>query len=297
MKRIKFLTYFFALSALMASVQSCDKAEKPDDGTVTLSFRVMPETLAKAVADGSCASALNVYAYDLDGQLIPGVTSSVGTVDLSSGRAYVSLKLVKGESYDVVFLSLAPTNPYSYDASSSILSVNYGAANSEGGDVFAARCRVVADTARSITLVLRRKVAQVLVASSSDDYAAAVDWGLDMSALQTSISVSRAWSDLNLLTDEVSGPAPVDFSRSVRVSQTLSLSGDDFYILSYAYFFASAADEDVDLVFKADLASAGRAGTFVRDLGSLPVRANYRSTVKGRIFSATDGTFLESYIE
>lgn len=136
----KFLISAMALATFGMAFTSCSSDEPmcggDGSGKITFTAQLPAELGSRAFSDGTSAKSLSYYVYKHGEKkaLITGTTP----INLTTS---VSLDLVNGETYDVVFLaqsSDAPEGLYSYAPDTQNFTVNYtkAAQNNDNCDAF-----------------------------------------------------------------------------------------------------------------------------------------------------------------
>lgn len=136
----KFIISAMALAAFGMAFTSCSSEEPmgggDGSGKITFTAQLPAELGSRAFSDGIAANSLSYYVYKHGEKeaLITGTTS----INLTTS---VSLDLVNGETYDVVFLaqsSNAPEGLYTYDDATQNFTVDYTKAvqNNDNSDAF-----------------------------------------------------------------------------------------------------------------------------------------------------------------
>ena len=181
MKKVLYTLAGMAMIALGAvSCQKETSFEAGKDGSVTFTVN-LPGVETKAISDGTTAKKLDFAIYDGDGKYLEELTASAQKSDFDGKKATVTVQVIKDLTYQFVFFAKAAENsPYTFDAASKKLSIDYGAANLEAADAFYyATEPIKVEGAFSRDITLTRPLAQINFGSSNSDIAAAKlvsDW-------------------------------------------------------------------------------------------------------------------------
>ena len=239
-----------------------------------------PEMGTRAYSDGKTATDLTVAVYQ-GGEYRESLTQ---TATLQGGVTTVSLPLVTGVTYDIVFWAQADDAPYSFDANSGKVSVNYTnvEANNENLDAFYAnKLGYTVEGAKSETIYLTRPFAQLNVATL--DYALAAGSGIEIT--QTAIEVEGVYTSFNLLDKDgkVEGnTTTITLSKaSTPSAEKQKLTGYEEYTwLSMNYLLV-----DAKTTVRAKMETNESAVT--REWFNIPVQRNYRTNILGNILTTT----------
>jgi hypothetical protein len=231
--------YFLSLVAMAAMIlfSGCNKNEDfyiSENGDMVTFNIATPEMGTRAISDGTTVSKLYVAVYQ-GGVYRPALTETTG-YNIDNKTATVSLPLVTGVTYDIVFWAQAEGAPYEFDAEDGIVRVDYEnpkvTANNENLDAFYAnRLAYKVEGPKTETVELTRPFAQLNVATL--DYESAANSGINIT--QTAIKVEGVYTSFNLLNvyGEVTG-APVDLELDPNTipSETLVVNGTSYKWLS-----------------------------------------------------------------
>ena len=208
------LFYALAASALLGltACSSDEPVAQNGDGNVNFTLRLPDAIGTRAYSDGLSATQLNYYVYDEDNGS-ENIEALNGTATFVNRETTVSLNLVSGKSYSIVFLATVPgQSHYTYTASSKDLDVTYGsAAQDESRDAFYVYEPTFKVTgAISKDIILRRPFAQINVGTT--DWASATDAGISLT--ETSMTVTGVANKINLGTGDVEGNEEVTFTSA-----------------------------------------------------------------------------------
>ena len=291
----KFLISAMALATFGMAFTSCSSDEPmcggDGSGKITFTAQLPAELGSRAFSDGTSAKSLSYYVYKHGEKkaLITGTTP----IDLTTS---VSLDLVNGETYDVVFLaqsSNAPEGLYSYAPDTQNFTVNYNKAaqNNDNCDAFYAVKTVTVAGGTTEPVDLYRPFAQVNFGTNdATKPAVTAAYGEDLSGLTTTLSYKAKMPNvLNLVSGELSGSATVSFAAAGVPSQAAFPAGnnpmDGYRYLSMNYVLASANENDVnDLTLRV---MRGEEVMNTLNVPNVPMRANYQTNIYGSLLTST----------
>jgi hypothetical protein len=282
---------------VLVALAACSKQPEtlPASEQVEATFTVSAQAPAtKAFSDGTTATELVVAAYRYEGGttadklLYLENVSRTTTINLTTT---VTLKLIKGESYEIVFWAQKPGNAYyTIDTAAKTVTVaNTGNANDEARDAFYKVYSTGKVTAAiTETVELRRPFAQINVLTTNEDWQAAVDNKVTFAGSSMSV---KAPTVMDLISGAASVPKTYTFSKKDIVSASPNVPGytDTHKYIAMNYILAGTAKavETVSFsVFKTNLDEA----LYTWNVTSVPFQRNYRTNIVGDIFSV-DGQF------
>lgn len=303
----KKLFVMFAALGLIAAT-SCTKEEIANvssDSHVQVSFTVpAPEgsIATRAIGDGTSAKKLYWAVYDENDALLPDVSSNKSTAFASTttdGKPYetVNIRLVKGQSYTVVFWAQnVDTDAYTIAGDNDLtdITVNYtGAANDEKRDAFFGKKEIQeVTTDASYTVTLKRPFAQVNVGVDDEEWTAAVKAGVTVA--KSSISFTNIANKFDAFSGEADGAVNVDYSLAeiIRPVETLGIDLDldgtneeQYNYLTMAYILADATKGTTDAV----LGFEGTDGENITlKVNAMPYERNYRTNIIGHILTSSN---------
>ena len=279
--------YFLSLVAMAAMIlfSGCNKNEDfyiSENGDMVTFNIATPEMGTRAFSDGSTATNLIVAVYQ-GGQYREALTQNV-TIN---GSAQVSLPLVTGVTYDIVFWAYADGAPYTFSTANNefVVSVDYAnvTANNENLDAFYAnRLGYEVKGPKTETVELTRPFAQLNVATL--DYDLAAKSGIEIT--ETAIEVEGVYTSFNLKTqngaiDANSATTITLKSNNTPKAQNENLSGYETYSwLSMNYLLVNEKT-----TVRAKMATNN--GNVVREWSNIPVQRNYRTNILGNILTTT----------
>lgn len=289
---MKKILYSVALAAL-ALVASCQREvgqkelAPADFATVTFSIdAAQPGT--KASADGLTATKLYAGVYDVTAESkFMGDISELGTLTLAAGKYDFSVRLVKGQSYKLVFWAQAPDAPYAVtigQAGATVVATTTGAGSAENRDAFFKTVETgVVGEDFALPVKLERAVAQVNVIAN--DWAEASAAGVTYTG--ASMSIAGLPDTIDLLTGTYSGSATYSFASAAAPAD---LFGDKKWIASNYVF---AADEEglkaVEFVVDGAVNGAAKQWIYAEadKVNNVAITRNYRTNIFGNLFTAS----------
>ena len=285
----------FALALLLAA--GCQReipAGTPADGTaVDVTFNLSLQGIrTKAFSDGSQAKDLSilVYAIRTDGPLyLEAVSKDVTGAFANSLTAEATLKLVRGETYSIVFLASSPNcKDFTVDKENATLTVGDGPANNEQRDAFYGLWsqKVEADGNHEYSVELKRPFAQINVLTTKEDYDTLGDNEIAIAGSAFTLKVPTV---LHFLT----GVADTEETQTLGLNAMSSTTVDiPAYKDSYVYVgmnYVLAGDRTTtDL--KMDVYRNQNDCLFSLDIPNVPYQCNWRTIILGDIF-CVDGKF------
>ena len=290
----KFLYSLIGLAVMLSSA-SCEQELRnaaSDGDEVEATFSVALDGLqTKAYSDGTSATKLQVYVYNTKGYLA-NVSKLNETINLTTT---VSLKLVKGENYEIVFWAQSPDcTAYTINTTDATLTVNpAGLANDETRDAFYKFYTTgLVSGPINETIELKRPFAQINVLDNIDDWKAAEDNGIVFSGSSMTVNAPTKLAFKTGVAD-----TPADYSYTVNAitvddpnnSNLLAVDGNQAYkYIAMNYILAGdKATSDVTFTVYRDATKDMLCETKVP---SVPYQRNYRTNIIGNIF-AVDGIF------
>lgn len=276
----------------MAALSACSKTaflSKEAQATFQLNLDT-PST--KAFSDGSLATQLQVLVYSASKGFLPDLSYVAGSTVPGhgalpiDGSATVTLKLIKGESYSLVFWAQTADAPYTINPAEGMMTVNpAGSANAPGRDAFYKLFETgTVSAAITESITLKRPLAQINVFTAEADYAAAVASQVNFTGSSMTLT---APSRLNLRTGAVSTPVTYTFSTAaIDVNESTALPGYKYVAMNYV-LASTDGTSDISFGVYKDTPSV-LLGTL--NVANVPFKSNYRTNIKGNVFSV-EGQF------
>ncbi len=282
MKKTLFLG---AMAAMLLGTASCSKDMEPEmtDGTVQFKVELPGNIDSRSISEGTTAKKLDVACYDADGNVLTTLNPEVS--DFENRVATVTVKLVKGQTYNFAFFAHAENAPYAFSAGTKLSECTFtvnnytGACNDESRDAFYGILEGYSVTPDVTEVTLTRPFAQLNF--GADDLDAAEDAGIIPS--QSMVTVSKAATTFNLKSGEASGEAAVAFTLADLPSDptTLTVEGTDYRWMEMCYFLVPGNEANVDVKMTA---KTNKANVEV-PVTNVPVKKNHRTNIVGSLFT------------
>lgn len=280
--------FFYALAATAMLGLSACSSEEPllqggnGEGNVTFTLQ-LPEVIgSRAYSDGLSATKLSYYVYDEDNSSA-NIEALNGTATFTNRETTVTLNLVSGKSYSIVFLATVNGQThYTYAPATKEMSVTYGtAAQDETRDAFYVYEPTFKVTgAISKTVTLKRPFAQVNVGTT--DWAKATAGNISLT--ETSMTVTGVANKINLGTGAVEGNEEVTFTSAAMPATTedfpYAAANVDRY-LAMNYILVGADKSTVDVKLNTNATPAINEMVF----SQVPVQRNYRTNIYGALLT------------
>ncbi len=291
MKKTLFSTIMsFGLLMSMASCSDDNLSAPGNNGEVTFNISVPGSPQSRAFADGTTAQN-NVKYYVYDTQATETAPVATGTVPMSNLKGSVTITLAKTHTYDIVFLATSTESPYTYDADTRVLDMNYaGVTNSnENLDAF---YNVVTDLkvsgSATTEVALTRPFAQLNIGTND---LAQYEELTKTTVSATAVTVSNIYSSIYLMDGTLQGdPAEVTFAAAaLPAGETfpVSATGTTYSYLAMDYLLVNDIKDIVTVSMEVTTANGA---TETKDYENIPVQRNYRTNIYGALLTA-DQTF------
>ena len=286
-----------AIALLMASCAADDdlsvSSVDSDVSNVTFTVAQPGDVQTRAYSDGTSASTLyySVYQVTDDGlKYLSDLSDSETNAFDSNLQATVTLQLVNGNEYDVIFWAQSPdTEVYTRDFDSTEPSVSLAStlvSNTEYYDAFYKFHEVGVVTGDiSETIQLTRPFAQLNW--GTDDLDAV--YAAEVSNLQTSVTItggvgtSLTFSDGSVELNEEAFTFGVNSEYGIPdEDEAFPVSGYDYLNMNYILFTADKATVDATLTITGD----NFTGNTV-EVSSVPLQRNYRTNIFGSLLTST----------
>ena len=276
-KLLLVLAAAFAMVACQTDLNEVNVA----GGEVDVTFEVGAPA-ARAYSDGATATVLQYAVYEGEDELTALTHSEKkGNAETINISTTVSMKLVTGNTYTVIFWADNDNAPYTVDFGAKTMTVDYTgvASNDENLDAFYAVHEFTVNGAQTETIELKRPFAQLNIGTS--DYVASANAGYTPD--QSYVKVTNIYNTLNLWTGEATGEAAVEFEYAdINKNETFPVAGYEY--LAMNYLLVKSQKEVVDVEFAYKETSTGDAKT--RTVGSVPVQRNYRTNIYGQLLTS-----------
>ena len=296
MKQFKYLA-MAAAGMLLATSCANEEMPAPQGDGVTFTLRLpagMTTRASSAFGDGKDAVNLTYAVYkSSDHTMIMSETRN-NFFDGTTLENTLSLDLLNGETYDIVFWAQSSTDAYSFDSGTGIISVDYSkvTSNSEEFDAFwTADKNFTVSGPVSKTVTLTRPFAQINFGTTDLALPAVTkEFGTDWASLQTTLSLSGVPNQLNLLSGETSGSADYTKSCGIPTGQAFpdikDYTGPALSYLSMNYVLTGSTKDVKDLAFTVENSATGKLFNTIQ-VAAAPLQANYRTNVFGKLLTTT----------
>ena len=264
---------------------SCQKDQlKGNESEVTFTLDLPLELSTKAIGDGSAATELYYGVFSQEGQYIQSLAQTAA-VPVVGKTASLKLKLVRNYTYSIVFWAQAPGAPYTFDAETGVVTVDYsGDANDESRDAF---CQLhtftVPDKATfDETVYLRRPFAQINFGAA--DFAQITELGLPM---ESTVAINGLADTFNILEGTISGEASTDLElytvpAQFTPAEALIVAGKNYGYVSMNYILAPVEAKELANV---SATFAYNNETVQLDVPNVPFQRNFRTNIVGSFFT------------
>lgn len=292
-------TFLFLALSIGLCMMSCTKEEtstiEAGESQVSLSIGLENVIGSRAISDGTGADKLVYAVFDEQGARLTAIkqVSKTGVTFPTTE----TIALAKGKSYKVAFWAQdSDCEAYSIDDDMNV-TINYeGDNNDETRDAFFAcvDVRVTGDITTDV--ILRRPFAQLNLGVTQSDWSAAEASGFTTSL--SSVTMSDAANEINLVTGKVSGSTEVTYALSSIPTESLKVDTDgdgtkeDYKYLSMSYFLVDDPSETGSEKATMGTASfklqseSGNEIVIKEGLNNIPVRRNYRTNIVGQMLSS-----------
>lgn len=288
----------FALSlvtlagAAMFAACSSDEPVTPatgGEGNVTFTVKMPGTPSGRSYGDGYTATNLQYAVYE-HGSKTPILTVLDGdanqvTFGATSLETTVSLNLVNGKNYDIIFWADSPDGPYTFNADAQTITANYTGVNvnAENNDAFyKLETTGVINGPITRTVELTRPFAQVNLGTDDLAVPEAVRVYGENGANLTSDITAIIPNVLDLSNGTVSGEATVTFAAAAipAATETFPVAGYDYLQMDYILTTQSSAVIDLKYNFYAN-----GAKVHTLDVTNVPIQANFRTNIYGSLLT------------
>lgn len=301
MKRY-FKTIATAVLAVLA-VAACQKENlgevAPDGREAEVKLTLTsPQIGTKSYADGQTVNKVFVHVYQQDAAgnlkyIAPAAAGESATpsqvVDMTSGVAKYSTRLVTGQKYTFVFWAeyrdAASPSPYTYDPETKTVTVNYAgvAGNDESRDAFYnVLPNVKIEGAYTASVQLSRPFAQLNFGAA--DYKEAKAAGLTVT--DATVELTHAATSLNLIDGTTAGDETVTFASAALPNAILTAGGKDYKYVAMDYVLVGKSAKTLSDVTITLTATGTQSATPRFTYSNVPLQANYRTNIVGNLFTS-----------
>lgn len=300
-KTILFSGMAVALLSLGACSNDIDEPAVPQDGNVHLKVQMPAGMKTRAFADGKKASTLTYAVYESGTKNLILKSEDQVSFDPTTLTAEVSLQLVNGRKYDVVFWADAPGQDfYTFNEETQSISVNYDGltGNQENRDAFFGSTTLDVTAPINETVYLKRPFAQINL--GTDDLANPAVTAAYKNGLNVKL-VTKAYNSLNLLDGTVEGLADVTYAPAPSTDCTIyqfpfnpstepeSVSPYSYIAMDYLLTEADKALVDCEFTFLNGTETMGNP----LNVSNVPVQRNYRTNIYGSLLTSRANLTVE----
>ena len=253
-----------------------------------------PQIQTRAFAEGEKISKLQYAVYEVTGAAYKRVIDKSEGIEYT-GSTNIPLQLPNGSSYTVVFWASSEENPYTVafgeTGATMTTDANGLKCNDDALDAFyVAHDLGVIKGDESVKVELKRPFAQINV--GTNDYKALQDLNLQPSKVPTksSIAVVNMPTVLDLISGDVSAENNVTFSMNEikKDENDFPKKSEGYEYLAMAYVLTGdKATHDLTFSFESE------AGTWSREVSSVPVQRNHRTNIFGSILTSNKNLTVE----
>ncbi len=283
--------------AVLFGAASCAKEDISSSlagGEVEVTFTAnLPELGTRAYGEGDYANKLFYNVYEHGSNQI--LSNLCGTETSTTGKFYVTIPMIKGMKYDIVFWAQNADCGY-YSLVGKEVTVDYTDvnANDDTRDAFFA----YVDEFDPVTpagkdkVNLYRPFAQLNAAT--DDLEAVKNSGVNLSTLKSTVSV-KTYTTLNIATGEVDGETTVTFDATTIPAKldTPEVLKAGYDYLSMNYILVNVKElVEATLTVTGERTTGGEAFPLTSyTYTNVPLQRNYRTNILGSLITkSTDFT-------
>ncbi len=269
----------FAVASIMVAA-SCsnyglDSVKDSNESLVTFTAQLPGGLQTRSFGDGTTATTLDYSVYEVKDNSWTLLKDLGETgVAIKSLTAEVSLRLVNGNTYGIIFWADAENSIYTFDAEGRKVTADYTNApsNTEAFDAFYAVSTIKVDGNLSETVELRRPFAQLNIGAA--DLEAAKKGGHEVKKAGVKV---MAYNTLNFSDETVSGEAEVTFSPEALPAEEFPVKGYDYLTMNYLLMPKDKEVKDVTINY--DNAES-------RTFTNVPLQRNYRTNIYGNLLTS-----------
>lgn len=286
----KYFLNFICIAAAILTA-SCTRVEAPDTlgAEADVTFKVTtPQLATRAIGDGTTATNLyyGVYSVSTDANntttytRINEISKTSSAQTINNRTTTVSLKLVNGKKYALLFWAANPNSVATVDWGNITMSYNPTTANTEAYDAFYHYEEFIVTGAINKDISLKRPFAQINI--GTNDMVAATAAG--MTVEETALTVEDVYTGMDLKTGDVTGnPTSVTYaSSSVSAfdNEEFPVAGNKYMTMNYILVNEEKELTSITMTFKGD-----DGVEYTRNYYQVPVQRNYRTNIYGSILT------------
>ena len=317
-------------ASMMLAATSCSQEEDfaPVQSGEMTTFQVNLEGVSQSravVADGLTATELHCEVYQNNKKVLDNLLSSEEenvaspTIKaLGAGKFEVSMPLLRGEYYDILFWAQAPAESSIYDPTHlTYINVNYAnaKANQEAYDAFFYGEKGFRVTSDETKITLTRPFAQLNVGTTRTDWEQAckvIGGDITVPVTHSEVHVTGLATHFNVLEGLAFGDEGANgnqvyqnatFNQDVLVDQYFKAKDNEYYYLAMNYLLVpgKVVKNDAGEVIEEAKSTTDVTATFYRgqdnelfSIGKLPtvsIQRNWRTNILGNLL-ADPKTFI-----
>ena len=298
MKKILSLAMMSAALFLAACTDDDTVATQTQDDTSVVTFTVSQSGIqTRAFSDGTSASTLYYEVYQVTDEAltyVEGISGSIEEAFDESLQATVTLQLVNGNEYEIIFWAQSPdTEVYSCTWNSETPSVTINTeeltSNVEDYDAFYNTYETGVVTGDiSETIYLYRPFAQLNW--GTNDLTAVEAAGVTDIQTSVTISVSGVGNKLYFAdgTVEMAEDAVTFATADIPEGETFPVDGYEYVNMNYILFTADKATVDASLTV-----TGTNLEEHVVEVPQVPLQRNYRTNIYGSLLTSTANFVIE----
>ncbi len=282
---IKKILPVLAITSIMfatsCSNEDLGNSNEGTNSTVTFTTQLSNGLQTRSFADGTTAKTLDYAVYEVkdnDWNLL----SDLGGTDVEINMTKtISLNLVNGKTYAVIFWADAQQSIYTFDATAKKVTANYTDAKSseEAYDAFYAVEEFKVDgTNLNRTVNLKRPFAQLNIGTS--DLTAAKAAGIDVTKAGVTV---KTYNTLNFVDGTVDGEKEVTFAAAELPTEDFPVASSGCKYLAMNYLLMPTdkkADNTVTVSYD--------GATDDRVFQNIPLQRNYRTNIFGSLLTSSN---------
>ena len=292
----KLLVLMAAAFAMVACQTDINEVGVVADGVATVEFEVGAPQM-RSYSDGMTATVLQYAVYEVKADKSLNYLENLTVAgdeakSLVNGAANVKIELANNKKYAVIFwasASAAVDAPYTFNPAAMTVTVNYNGAvcNDESRDAFYAYKEFEVKGAATLGVELRRPFAQVNVGTSDLAEAAKSNFVPSTSALV----VKNVCNVLNLATGEATGGVDVTFkAEAIPAGEDFPYNKAEYKYLAMSYVLVGKDKGSYDVTYTI---TAGDNTVITNTIGAVPMQANYRTNIYGKLLTSTTDVNVE----
>ena len=272
--------YFLSIVALAAMLlaTSCQESlvEPQMEGPTTFTVQVPDAMGTKAIGEASSVNKLFVEVYS------NGTSIFKKTQDIN-GSTTVSLDLIKGQTYQIVFWAQKGDSYVKEGDALAEISIPTDFHNNESGAAFYAYETFEIDgKAKSVTL--RRPFAQLNLGTTEASLTTNAG-GVELQASKVTF-VTETATKFNTLLGKGTDPSQREYSANISLfeGEKLTLANGDEYVyvsMDYLPVVDNKAVVELGVEIKTNL------GTITHNFTNVPIQKNYRTNIVGNLISSS----------